>query len=197
MSTVPPLPAVPPMPTLPPALPAPPVPRAECAWCASALLTGRRRLRALARRLARLVAEPESWLDVGTGDGAFPDAAREFFPYTSFDGVDPGPRVLEARAAERVEEAYVGPLAATGLTARYDVVSLLHHLEHSADPRRELTAALTALRPGGHLVLELHARNSPFRPADVHRDLQDRDCTLLTARPRPWAPAHRVVARKN
>lgn len=197
MSTVPPLPAVPPMPSLPPTPLQPRAPRAQCPWCGSALLTGRRRLRALARRLARLVAEPESWLDVGTGDGAFPDAAREFFPYTSFDGVDPAPRVLWARAAERVEEAYVGQLTDTGLTGRYDVVTLLHHLEHSADPRRELAAALTALRPGGHLVVELHTRNSPFRPADVHTELTDRGCTLLTKRPRAWSPTYRVIARKN
>ncbi|WP_258054719.1 class I SAM-dependent methyltransferase [Streptomyces sp. Ru71] len=185
------------MPTLPPTPLQPPAPRADCPWCGSALLAGRRRMRALARRMSRLLEEPESWLDAGTGDAAFPDAARAFFPYTSFDGVDPTPRVLWARAAERVEEAHVGHLTDTGLTDRYDVVTLLHHLEHSPDPRSELTAALRALRPGGHLVLRLHTGNSPFSAADVHTELQDRGCTLLTRRPNGWWPLQRIVARKN
>lgn len=69
-------------------------------------LDERRRHRVLARAILRLLPEPESWLDVGTGDGHFPEAAKELFPYTSFDGVDPTPRVVRARAAERIEEAY-------------------------------------------------------------------------------------------
>ncbi|MET9113103.1 class I SAM-dependent methyltransferase [Streptomyces longwoodensis] len=118
-----------------------------------------RRLRAVARTVLRHVAEPESWLDVGTGEGRFPEAAREVFPYTSFDGLDPTARVVRARDADRVEEAHVGsltdPRVLAGLRGRYDVVSMLHHLEHTRDPRHELWAARTALRPGGLLLLEL------------------------------------------
>jgi SAM-dependent methyltransferase len=103
--------------------------------------------------------EPESWLDVGTGDALFPETAREFFPYTSFDGLDPTTRVVQARAAERVEEAHVGHLAdphiAARLRARYDIVTVFRHLGHTPDPRAELHAAVAALRPGGHLVVEL------------------------------------------
>ncbi|WP_328772193.1 class I SAM-dependent methyltransferase [Streptomyces sp. NBC_00286] len=101
--------------------------------------------------------EPESWLDVGTGYGRFPAAAREVHPYTAFDGTDVGARVERARALGRIEEAYRGRLAdlAGRLRARYDVVSMLHHLEHSPDPREELRAALAVLRPGGHLLVEV------------------------------------------
>ncbi len=109
--------------------------------------------------LMRGVGEPESWLDVGTGHGHFPAAAKEVFPYTSFDGLDPTPRVVRARAAGRIEEAHIGHLADPGvarrLRGRYDVVSIFHHLAHAPDPRAELRGALTVLRPGGHLLVEL------------------------------------------
>ncbi|WP_406009399.1 class I SAM-dependent methyltransferase [Streptomyces sp. NBC_00637] len=115
-------------------------------------------LRATARAMLPF-PEPESWLDVGTGDASFPAAARELFTYTAFDGVDPTPRVERARAAGRLDEAHLGrlttPEVLSRLRGRYDVVSMLHHLEHTRDPKRELAAALTALRPGGHLLVQL------------------------------------------
>ncbi|CAM5535975.1 Class I SAM-dependent methyltransferase OS=Streptomyces alboniger OX=132473 GN=CP975_09560 PE=4 SV=1 [Streptomyces alboniger] len=116
-----------------------------------------RRLRSTARAILPF-PEPESWLDVGTGEARFPKAAKEFFPYTAFDGLDATDRVERARRAEHVEEAYVGlltdPRITTRLRARYDVVSMLHHLPHTPDPREELHAAMAVLRPGGHLLLE-------------------------------------------
>ncbi|MFD8220218.1 class I SAM-dependent methyltransferase [Streptomyces sp. NPDC059697] len=118
----------------------------------------RGRHRAAARALLRY-AEPESWLDVGTGHGHFPAVAREVHPYTSFDGLDPTRRVEKARAAGHIEEAHRGrltdPRIIGRLSARYDVVSMFHHLEHTRDPREELRAALTVLRPGGHLLVEV------------------------------------------
>ncbi|MEU9140363.1 class I SAM-dependent methyltransferase [Streptomyces sp. NPDC048404] len=114
--------------------------------------------RAAARALLPF-AEPESWLDIGTGHGHFPAVAKEIHPYTSFDGLDPTRRVERARAAGRVEEAHVGrltdPRIAERLRARYDVVSMFHHLEHTPEPRQELRAALAVLRPGGHLLVEV------------------------------------------
>ncbi|MFF1548810.1 class I SAM-dependent methyltransferase [Streptomyces sp. NPDC058291] len=125
----------------------------------------RGRLLATARTMLRF-PEPESWLDVGTGDAPFPAAARELFAYTAFDGVDPTRRAERARVAGRLDEAHVGqltePQVLSRLRGRYDVVSMLHHLEHTRDPRRELAAALTALRPGGHLLLELPDPASAF-----------------------------------
>ncbi|MCS0605185.1 class I SAM-dependent methyltransferase [Streptomyces sp. LP11] len=125
----------------------------------------RHRHRATAHKLSAL-PEPESWLDVGTGHARFPEAAREFFPYTSFDGLDPTARVEQALLEGRVEEAHRGYLSTPGtaarLRARYDVVSLFRHLEHAPDPRAELRAALTVLRRGGHLVVESPDPRSAF-----------------------------------
>jgi SAM-dependent methyltransferase len=41
------------------------------------------------------------------------------------------------------------------MAAAYDVISMFHYLEHTPDPQRELAAARTALRPGGHLLIEV------------------------------------------
>ncbi|MFD5593700.1 class I SAM-dependent methyltransferase [Streptomyces griseorubiginosus] len=129
-----------------------------------------RRLRSTARAL-RWLPEPESWLDVGTGDADFPEAARTFFPYTAFDGIDPTPRVLNAQAVERLEEGYRGALTdphlAAHLRARYDVVSLLNR---PADPG-ELRAALAVLRPGGHLLVE--------SPDDPRPALESQGCAIV------------------
>ncbi|CAM5682503.1 class I SAM-dependent methyltransferase [Streptomyces griseorubiginosus] len=180
-----------------------------------------RRLRSTARAL-RWLPEPESWLDVGTGDADFPEAARTFFPYTAFDGIDPTPRVLHAQAVERLEEGYRGALTdphlAAHLRARYDVVSLLNR---PADPG-ELRAALAVLRPGGHLLVEspddprpalesqgcaivatsrrsahIPPRLTPHVPADllpVARAL-DHTASLLLSGTR-FARTYRVIARK-
>ncbi|MFE9094398.1 class I SAM-dependent methyltransferase [Streptomyces sp. NPDC007264] len=136
---------------------------------------GARRHQAAARAMLPF-PEPESWLDIGTGHGYFPEAARELHPYTSFDGLDPSHRVEEAQAAGRVEEAHRGhltdPEIIGRLRSRYDVVSMLHHLERTPDPRAELRAALTVLRPGGHLLIEA----------------ADPDCAFRALLGRRWAP---------
>ncbi|WP_225831045.1 class I SAM-dependent methyltransferase [Streptomyces sp. NK08204] len=163
----------------------------------------RRRHRAAARAVLPL-CEPESWLDIGTGYARFPETAKEVFAYTSFDGLDPTGRVEEARLAGRVEEAHRGRLTDPGVRARlhsrYDVVSMFHHLEHAPDPRAELHAALGALRPGGHLLVDVPDPHSAFatllgpwwpphgRPShlhlmpldNLHAELKTQGCTIVT-----------------
>jgi SAM-dependent methyltransferase len=102
-------------------------------------------------------ATPKNWLDVGTGHGHFCEAAREVLPGTAFDGLDFTDGVELAAREGRVERAYRGafPELAPDLTAGYDVVSMFHYLEHSTDPDSELRAAHQAVRPGGHLLIEV------------------------------------------
>ncbi|MFJ2770104.1 class I SAM-dependent methyltransferase [Streptomyces sp. NPDC087300] len=108
-------------------------------------------------RALRAFDEPECWLDVGTGRARFPVQAKEVLPYTSFDGLDLGEEVEDAVRRGRVEEGHRGRLTelAESLAGRYDAMSMFHYLEHSPDPRAELRAARTVLRPGGHLVIEV------------------------------------------
>ncbi|WP_059011116.1 class I SAM-dependent methyltransferase [Streptomyces specialis] len=100
---------------------------------------------------------PRTWLDVGTSYGFFCAAAKKVLPGTEFDGLDMGEAVEDAAKAGRISHAYRGLLTelAGDLAGRYDTVSMFHYLEHTLDPRAELQAARTALRPGGHLLIEI------------------------------------------
>jgi SAM-dependent methyltransferase len=100
---------------------------------------------------------PRTWLDVGAGHGHFCLLARDVWPSTVFDGLDLGDGIEEAARRGWVENAYLGqfPDLAPSLAGRYDVVSMFHYLEHTGDPRAELDAAALALRPGGHLLIEV------------------------------------------
>ncbi len=107
-------------------------------------------------------AEPKRWLDVGTGHGYFCLAAQEVWPDTRFDGLDLTPNVTEAQRRGWVEHGFEAllPEVAADLTGGYDVVSMLHYLEHTRDPAAELDAARTVLEPGGHLLIEVPAPES-------------------------------------
>ncbi|GAA1254775.1 class I SAM-dependent methyltransferase [Kitasatospora nipponensis] len=113
--------------------------------------------RGRARSVAPFLAAPSRWLDVGTGHGHFCETAHELFPRTSFDGLDLSEGVRLAEREGRLAHGFQGsfPELAPTLAGRYEVVSMFHYLEHSTDPTRELTAARTALRPGGLLLIEV------------------------------------------
>jgi len=101
---------------------------------------------------------PKRWLDVGTGQGHFCAAVRDgLLPDTSFDGLDFTEGVEIAEREKRVERGFRGsfPALAGELAGQYDVVSMYHYLEHTADPDRELRAARQVVRPGGHLLVEV------------------------------------------
>jgi SAM-dependent methyltransferase len=114
--------------------------------------------------LARRHATPETWLDVGTGYGHFCLIARGILPGTRFDGLDMGTSIDEAQQRGWVDHAYRGlfPELVDEMAGRYDVVSMHHYLEHTRDPRAELDAARVALKPGGHLLIEVPDPESRF-----------------------------------
>jgi SAM-dependent methyltransferase len=119
------------------------------------------------QRARSVPAAPRRWLDVGTGLGHFCLIARDVWPDTVFDGLDIGAGIDEAARRGWVDRAHRGqfPELAPGIAASYDVVSMFHYLEHTRDPRAELDAAVTALEPGGYLVIEVPNPDSPVYAA--------------------------------
>lgn len=152
----------------------------------------RYRVRARVRAVAQYI-EPEAWLDVGTGDGAFPAAAREELRYTAFDGVGTGPPLERALRTGRIDEAHEGafPDLAERLAARYDAVSMLRYLERGVpEITAELRAAHQVLRPGGLLLLE----TTTPPPKALHTT----GFTLLQQeRGVRWGGVHRTLARRE
>ncbi len=116
----------------------------------------RNRYIARARVLAAIAA-PSRWLDVGTGHAHFCCVARSVWPEARFDGLDVSHTVKEAQDRGWIQQGFLGlfPDLAPTFAGHYDVVSMFYYLEHTVDPRLELSAARQALGPGGVLVIEV------------------------------------------
>jgi len=175
-----------------------------------------KRFQASARAMRRL-SQPSNWLDVGTSHGHFCAAAQKVLPATVFDGLDNCEGVERAVAAGRISRSYRGFFVdlVDEMTERYDVVSMFHYLEHTPDPKRELAAARSALRPGGHLMIEVPDPESVYgrllgkwwvpwlQPQHLHvmpianlcRELESQGFTIVTTdRQEPHIPADLVCA---
>jgi 2-polyprenyl-3-methyl-5-hydroxy-6-metoxy-1,4-benzoquinol methylase len=96
-------------------------------------------------------------LEIGAGRGLF---SREIKP-ASYTGLEFSPTAIELAAAngvrllpetvERHAEQNAG---------RYDIVCTFQVLEHVANPRTFLDAAVTCLKPGGRLIVSVPAEDS-------------------------------------
>jgi SAM-dependent methyltransferase len=110
-----------------------------------------------AARFRTLAAEsvgPKA-LEIGCGDGGLLAALRADGWVVA--GVEPDP-AARAAAVGRGLEVYPGvaeelPIEVRG--RRYDLVVLMHVLEHCLDPIRALRAAGALLKPGGAVVVEV------------------------------------------
>lgn len=101
-------------------------------------------------------------LDIGCGNGAFLRAFGSVYPNWSMTGLELNDRnrsVVEAIPG--VERLHVGPIES--LSGQFNLITLIHALEHIPNPTRFLSSLREKLLPGGILLIEVPNLNtSPF-----------------------------------
>ncbi|MEE8559014.1 MAG: class I SAM-dependent methyltransferase [Myxococcota bacterium] len=114
----------------------------------------------LAQRL-ELAAEGRI-LDVGCGAGGMLGAFSRTFPGWRLSGQDLDERELpRLRTLARFEQLHTCALDA--LPGRYDLITLVHSLEHIPEPVNALKSLATKLRPGGCILIQVpDSRVWPF-----------------------------------
>ena len=92
--------------------------------------------------------------EVGAAAGHFLDEARRAGFEVS--GIEPAGPVAERARARFDVDVQAGFVEQADLASQtFDIVCAWHVLEHLAEPRAALERLRTALRPGGHLLLEV------------------------------------------
>ena len=122
-----------------------------------------------------LPADPEI-LEIGCASGELAAFVREKSPVKRYDAVELSP--LGEKAKAHLDALYAEPLGdllQRGVVkTRYDIVVISHVLEHIEDPRAEIRAIKSVLKPGGVIFIEVpHGsgnRNLPANdfPAHLH-----------------------------
>jgi 2-polyprenyl-3-methyl-5-hydroxy-6-metoxy-1,4-benzoquinol methylase len=92
-----------------------------------------------------------SLLDVGTGSGLLPHLART--QGFEVEGTDLSRHVSENLPAKTGFHIYHGALETIEFARRYDVITMLHVLEHTANPLSTLERARELLNDAGFLVV--------------------------------------------
>jgi SAM-dependent methyltransferase len=99
--------------------------------------------------LAFLPVRPRRVLDIGAGQGHFVASLRQL----GFEAEGVEPLSLGRDAARRIHKIALYPaLPDSGI---FDVVTLIHSLEHVADPLATLQASVLRLSKNGRLLIEL------------------------------------------
>jgi 2-polyprenyl-3-methyl-5-hydroxy-6-metoxy-1,4-benzoquinol methylase len=93
-------------------------------------------------------------LDVGCGNGVFLRALSQFAPGWALAGTELSDQHREAvRRIEGVEDLYACP--PDQVPGRFDLITMVHVLEHVPEPRDILGRLRNKLTPGGLLVVEI------------------------------------------
>lgn len=95
---------------------------------------------------------PGSILDVGSGFGIWPSILKQF--YWEVTCIEPNPDSAKFIREELKIPCYNG-FDLDGITGRFDVVSVIHVLEHIMRPERFLNLVKSALRPKGRVFIEV------------------------------------------
>jgi 2-polyprenyl-3-methyl-5-hydroxy-6-metoxy-1,4-benzoquinol methylase len=101
-------------------------------------------------------------LDIGCGNGAFLRAFSECHPDWQLAGLELSERNRSAiEAIPGVTQLYIGSIE--DVEDRFDLIVLIHALEHIPDPARYLASLATKLTPNGLLLIEVpDLDGSPF-----------------------------------
>jgi SAM-dependent methyltransferase len=129
--------------------------------------------RAAWNQRARAIVEtlgfsPRSVLDFGAGEGHLVNALREMG--LAAEGIETSPS--GRTAARRMYDLELRAEVPADLCGQFQLVTLIHSLEHVADPVRTLTELRAAVEPGGTVFIEVpHARSvdmwSPRRRREI------------------------------
>ena len=93
-------------------------------------------------------------LDIGCGNGTTLRAFNEIAPGWSLAGLDVNDRYQEAvESIPGVEALYTGPI--TAVPGQFQVITLIHSLEHIAEPAKFLAGLRCKLVEGGMLVVQV------------------------------------------
>jgi 2-polyprenyl-3-methyl-5-hydroxy-6-metoxy-1,4-benzoquinol methylase len=93
----------------------------------------------------------KSLLDVGTGSGLLPHLARA--RGYDVEGTDLSKHVSENVPAKAGFPIHHGTIEDIQFTRKYDVITLLHVLEHTSDPLKTLKRCKELLSEGGYIVV--------------------------------------------
>lgn len=123
---------------------------------------------ARSKRIVQWLADVEhlpttgTMLDIGCGNGAFLRAFAGHYSDWQLNGLELSEKnrsVIEAIPG--VERFFVGPLEQ--VQGQFDLIVLIHALEHIPDPARYLALLRSRLKPGGLLLIEVpDLASSPF-----------------------------------
>ena len=92
-----------------------------------------------------------SLLDVGTGSGLLPHLARE--KGYEVEGTDLSKHVSENVPAKAGFQIHHGTLEEIAFSRQYDIITMLHVLEHTSNPLSTLRRANELLNDNGYLVV--------------------------------------------
>lgn len=122
------------------------------------------RSRRLAEYLKTSVNLPESGrlIDIGCGNGAALATFSETLPHWQLYGSELSDRALaQLQRLPKFKELYTGPI--DKILGRFDLVSLIHSLEHMPSPRSTLQHVRRLLANNGTLLIEVpDVETSPF-----------------------------------
>src|SRR6185369_6027771 len=93
----------------------------------------------------------KSLLDVGTGSGLLPHMARA--KGYEVEGTDLSKHVSDNVPAKAGFPIHHGALEEISFTRKYDIITMLHVLEHTSNPLTTLRRCKELLNDGGYLIV--------------------------------------------